>query len=218
MNKKTCTQCGIEKDLFDFYTEKAGKFGVRGDCKGCCKKIQKNYQKDYRLTNTGKIKIKQWQKSRCGKISQNKANKKYRKNKYNTDLIFRFACKLVNRTSKFFKGNKSFSTEKLLGCSYEFARKWIEVQFTAEMNWNNIHIDHIRPLSSFTMLEKEQFKACNWRNLQPLLKNDNLEKTDNWDGTDENLTFSKQSLSPEAKKEIIKLFENNLDNTTSNVV
>jgi len=185
------------------------------------KKNRKNYsqsdnykisQKNYRQTIQFKNTIKKYRSLPKIKKLNKIYNTNYNKKRYNIDHNYKVIRILGSRTRSFLKGQKSTSTEKLLGCSYEFARQWIEAQFTPEMNWNNIHIDHIRPLSSFTMLEQEQFKACNWRNLQPLLEKDNLEKTDNWDGTDENLIFSKQSLSPEAKREIIKLFENNLDN------
>ena len=48
---------------------------------------------------------------------------------------------------------------------------------TPEMNWSNIQIDHIKPISSFDVSkEDELLEAFNWRNTQPLLKEDNLRK------------------------------------------
>lgn len=53
------------------------------------------------------------------------------------------------------------------------------------MSWENHgsiwHIDHIRPLASFDLTNKEDVKiACNYKNLQPLFKEENIRKSDKW--------------------------------------
>ena len=59
------------------------------------------------------------------------------------------------------------------------------------MSWDNfdqIEIDHIRPISSFSDLvnNKEQRKVCfNYRNLEPLWAKDNRAKWDNYSPLDE---------------------------------
>ena len=67
---------------------------------------------------------------------------------------------------------KDQTTKKLVGCSMKTLVSHFESLFTDDMNWNNHgkwHIDHIRPCSSFKLLDKEQQDVCfNWRNLQPL--------------------------------------------------
>ena len=50
-----------------------------------------------------------------------------------------------------------------------------------EMTWENYgskwHIDHIIPISSFNLKNREEFlQACNWLNLQPLWAEENLRK------------------------------------------
>ena len=48
---------------------------------------------------------------------------------------------------------------------------------TSDMNWNNIELDHVRPLSSFDLTDPEQLKeAAHFSNIQPLLKSDNRKK------------------------------------------
>jgi len=52
------------------------------------------------------------------------------------------------------------------------------------MAWNNYgvwgwHIDHIRPISSFDLLDPEQQRAAfSYKNLQPLWASENLAKSD----------------------------------------
>ena len=67
----------------------------------------------------------------------------------------------------------------------------IESQFVDGMSWDNfdqIEIDHIRPVSSFSDLinNKEQRKVCfNYRNNQPLWMKDNRDKSDDYTPLDE---------------------------------
>ena len=52
-----------------------------------------------------------------------------------------------------------------------YYKKWIEFQMTPEMNWNNIQIDHVKPISSFDVSNNnELLEAFNWKNTQPLIK------------------------------------------------
>ena len=51
--------------------------------------------------------------------------------------------------------------------------EWIEWQFTPEMNWTNIEIDHVKPICMFDVSDDEQLKeAFSWKNTQLLLKQD----------------------------------------------
>ena len=63
---------------------------------------------------------------------------------------------------------------------------------TPETNWSNIHIDHVKPISSFNVSnEDELLKAFNWKNSQPLLKEDNLRKGTKYNELDYQLQFTK---------------------------
>ena len=46
------------------------------------------------------------------------------------------------------------------------------------MTYDNIHIDHIKPICKFNLNNEDEFlDFCNCTNLQPLLSKDNLEKS-----------------------------------------
>jgi len=77
---------------------------------------------------------------------------------------------------------KTQRTEKLLGCTIEECKTYLESLFKEGMSWNNYgyrgwHIDHIIPCSAFDLTElKEQKKCFHYTNLQPLWAKDNLSK------------------------------------------
>lgn len=89
----------------------------------------------------------------------------------------------VSRAFKRISQKKYANTEALLGCSYEEAVQRIESLFSEGMTWDNYghkgwHIDHIRPISSFTA---EDLPLANRiENLQPLWAEDNLRKSNNY--------------------------------------
>ncbi len=73
---------------------------------------------------------------------------------------------------------KELETEKILGCSFEEFKLYIEALFTDGMSWQNReswHIDHILPLASATTVE-DVLKLNHYRNLRPLWAIDNLRK------------------------------------------
>ncbi len=78
--------------------------------------------------------------------------------------------------------HKNAGTELKTLSSYDQLRKHIEMQFTENMTWekvilNEIHLDHIRPICDFDLLNKEQQRqAFHYTNLQPLWAKDNLKK------------------------------------------
>ena len=70
----------------------------------------------------------------------------------------------------------------LFGCKIDFLMGYLESKFTSGMTWKNHklygwHIDHIIPLSSFDLTDRDQYlKACHYTNLQPLWAVDNIRK------------------------------------------
>ncbi len=77
---------------------------------------------------------------------------------------------------------KSGSAVRDLGCSVEYLKSYLEGMFKEGMTWENWgirgwHIDHIRPLSSFDLSDRNQFlEACHYTNLQPLWAEENISK------------------------------------------
>jgi len=75
-----------------------------------------------------------------------------------------------------------------LGCDVETLKKHIQDKMTAEMTFDNIHYDHIKPVSCFDLNDEAEFlKCCHFTNLQPLLAKDNVRLYNKW--TDENELF-----------------------------
>ena len=78
-------------------------------------------------------------------------------------------------------GHKSASSANLLGCTIAELKAHLQSLFLPGMTWENIalwHIDHIRPCSSFNLLDPEQQRCCfHYTNLQPLWAADNIRKS-----------------------------------------
>jgi hypothetical protein len=54
------------------------------------------------------------------------------------------------------------------------------------MNWDNIEIDHKKPVSKFDLkIEDEFFNCFHFTNCQPLLREDNRKKFTKWTEVDE---------------------------------
>lgn len=73
-----------------------------------------------------------------------------------------------------------------LGCDANYFKEFIEKKMTAEINWENIHLDHIKPVSKFNLEDMDEFlNCCHYSNFQPLLACDNLSKNNKWNEEDE---------------------------------
>ena len=103
---------------------------------------------------------------------------------------------------------KQSSTKEILGIDIDIYRKWIEYQMTPDMTWDNIEIDHVRPICMFDISKDEELKAAfNWKNTQPLLKEVHAQKGTKFNFLDYQLQFIKAyqflSLNEEGYNEII---------------
>ena len=77
-----------------------------------------------------------------------------------------------------------FSHKEVLGCSLEELEKHLTDQFTKGMNMDNYgkwEVDHIKPVSKFDFMIRDNFFKCfNYKNLQPLWKEDNMKKSNKY--------------------------------------
>jgi len=155
----------------------------------------KEYNKHYILNNLDKIKQLQHQNYLKNKDKIKEYNKQYNLNnrkeinknrriKCKHNINFKLSCSLRSRIHDFIKGtDKSEFSEKLLMCSWDEARKYIESKWLPGMSWDNYgkfgwHMDHIIPCSFFDLTDlTEQYVCFRWQNLQPLWANDNLKKS-----------------------------------------
>lgn len=164
MENKVCKTCNIEKELSEFPQGKRYKNGRRPICYGCFYIQQKDCIKKYRSGEKFK-----------------KKRKSYYDN-YMKDELYRIKCSIRSRLHLILKNKgmiKSASTEKILGCSFEFLISFLETKFVDGMSWENYgdwHVDHIIPLSS-SITEEDLYKLSHYSNLQPLWAKDNLKKS-----------------------------------------
>lgn len=208
---KTCSKCRIEKPLTDFYKDSRKKDGLRTDCKTCSEKRKKIYRQNnfekikedstkrylkYYTNNSPEIlkRNKLWcQKNyETCKKSKKKSDTNfilknpnyindYRKNKRNTNPLYKLTCNLRTRIYGFLKKNKIDKTNRtfdVVGCSPQELKIYLEDKFINNMSWENQgewHIDHIIPLSS-AKTEEELYKLCHFTNLQPMWATDNIKK------------------------------------------
>jgi len=138
------------------------------------------YHKEYRKEHYEDIIVPRRKKNRS-KI--NATMRKYRAKRIKIDVNYKLSINLRNRLLQAIKRNQKMgSAINDLGCTIFELKKYLEKQFTGNMSWKNYgrkgwHIDHIKPLSSFDLINREQFlKACHYTNLQPLWAKDNLIK------------------------------------------
>ena len=114
-------------------------------------------------------------------------NNREKRNNYISDRklnnpIYRLSHIVRNRIKQFLKTNnitKKNTTFDIVGCTPEFLKEHLEIQFNNGMSWDNYgnwHIDHIIPLS-LAKNEEEVYNLCRYTNLQPLWAEDNLKKS-----------------------------------------
>lgn len=143
----------------------------------------KRYCKQYYIQNKETIKSNVNEYRINNKKKVNKTRLKYIHKQLKINPLFKLCRYLRSRLNQAIKNNfKSGSAVRDLGCTIDQLKIHLESQFQPGMNWDNWstngwHIDHIKPLSSFDLTDREELlKAVHYTNLQPLWAVDNLKK------------------------------------------
>ena len=102
-----------------------------------------------------------------------------------TDPLFKLAMNMRGRMRLFIKKsgfNKNKSTFKLIGCTPDELKLYLEKKFKEGMTWKNHgnwHIDHIKPLASAKSVDEINI-LFHYTNLQPLWAEENIKKKDKY--------------------------------------
>ncbi len=105
-----------------------------------------------------------------GRAARARANAKYQA-KPDVKLAKRLRDRLRMATRNIQKAGSAVND---LGCTIPEFKAYIEAQFQPGMTWENWshggwHLDHIEPLVSFDLSDREQLlKACHYTNVRPL--------------------------------------------------
>jgi hypothetical protein len=173
LSKKICSKCKIEKYSDEYHRKLNNKDGLSYNCKECASLDNKIYKDSNRDKNN------EYNKSYY--LNNKSYFSKYIKNRKKVDLLYNL--KIVIRTSitnsiKKKGYTKKTKTYKILGCSTEEFKSYIENKFDSWMSWDNHglyngefnygwDLDHIIPISS-AKTEDDIIKLNHHSNLQPL--------------------------------------------------
>lgn len=152
VKRKKCSKCNEIKLFCEFGVDNNRKSGLKQYCKNCRKnesdenkdRLRKQiwYQNNRELTINRAVNRQ---------IEKREDRKKYLQNYYQKNPHIYMWRSLVYRT---LNGKiKDANTFELLGYDYNELKNHISNLFTDGMSWDNYgewHIDHIRPLSSFS--------------------------------------------------------------------
>jgi len=200
---KVCSKCNQSKSEIEFSKRLKNVDSLNSNCKECVRVYEKKYRKanpekiqefNQKFYKNNKEKYKQYYSHNKEKIlNYNKYYNSQEENierrkilrkkeydlKYGNDVQFTLSLNVRNRIKCAIKSNvKSDKTYKLLGCSIQQYKEYLEKQFDKNMNWENYgtywEIDHIKQIITFDLnLEENQYLAFNYKNTRPLSSKEN---------------------------------------------
>ena len=132
---KKCCRCKNISLKSNFHKDKNRKDGLQPHCKLCVN----DYNKNYYVANQDRLLNKQKLYNKENRDKINARMNEYFKNRTKTDVNFRLIRNTRRRIHHALNAKtKPSSTRDILGMDIDTYRKWIEFQFTSEMNWSNI--------------------------------------------------------------------------------
>ena len=164
MEKKTCVSCNENKIQTEFRN--------RNTCKTCENKHRYERKKLQRMDPLYDKKCKEYDVKR-------KRKKERECPLTNFKQIIRQAVRKSFKRNGYTKKSK---THLILGNDWGVVKLHFESLFQPGMSWDNYglwEIDHIKPLS-LASTEDEVVNLCEYKNLQPLWKEDNNKKGDDY--------------------------------------
>jgi len=191
MIRSVTAQANLEEAKAQGLSTFVGDACVYGHCErytrkpACCVTCKHLSDKKYNSSPNGQQIIKALEQNRPSRGARysTEARRTYKRNLRAMNLNYRIADVLRSRTNLALRGkNKGGSARRDLGCTIEYFKAFIAMQFKPGMSWNNWavdtwHLDHKIPLSSFDLSDREQFlKAAHYTNYQPLWAAENLSK------------------------------------------
>lgn len=201
---KFCHKCSLELTIDLFYKNRSRSDGLQTCCKSCMKVTNTlSYQRHRKERNKYSAEYQKGEKSK--EYRRNWARHKYHtdeehrkkciaavvereRNLLTIDALYKIKHNLRSRLRGVLKMNTSSKSKMLkhvLCCSIPFFKRYIEVQFSKGMNWENYgklwDIDHIVPISyENSKNEKELIVRFHWSNCQPMWHSDNNSKSNRY--------------------------------------
>lgn len=183
MEIKQCRKCKEEKPLDQFSKDNSKKDKLQSMCKLCYINYtsdRKDIRKEYNQKNIERDK----QYLLDNKVNINKRLNLYYKKRRENDVMFKLKHYFRSNIHQCLSKNnhyKNCKTEKILGCTFEEFKLYIESKFEPWMSWDNRgnpkdgileydktwDIDHIIPLDS-ALTQEEIYKLNHYTNLRPL--------------------------------------------------
>jgi len=160
----------------------------------------KRRNKEWEINNPDKVKAKKKRYNDSHKEKNSAYKKEYRsrsdvresirqydRERHKLKMAIDSLCKCKHSIRGIIQGSfrrmgytKKSKSCKILGCSWEFFKSYMEGQFVKGMSWNNKdewHMDHIIPLAT-AKTENDVVRLNHYTNLRPIWSEDNLLKSD----------------------------------------
>ena len=215
MGLKLCNSCNNKKEYSEFHQNITRRDGYSNRCIPCTKE----YQRKHYLKNKEKRtkEILEWRANNKEKYDEsqriykererdyiNEYRRNWAKEKQATDIHYSLNHRMRSGIDSSLKNGKQWKSWKdFVDYSLEDLIVHLKSKLINGMTWNDylsgkLHIDHIRPISTFNFNDENdlEFKEC-WslKNLQFLWADDNIKKKDKWDKTLDNRSFNLNYIS-----------------------